>query len=154
MLSFSKDQSIQRILKWKSYFPNYIFYSNGDIRNNVKFLYNAKFGKYKRNYFYGGLIKWRKHPQFGLLFTDIRDKNKVRVTLYKHYVIAILNHNLPYYSKKHILHFKDDNQENFKLNNLVWIDQGELNYIQAKAGKRDMQQAAEIMRKKKRLMND
>jgi hypothetical protein len=128
-------------------FPGYKFYKNGDIESRVETYYNHVRGFYARNPNFGKLLKWRQHPEFEFLFTNVRDRYGSPVSVYKHVVVAILNHGVP--PRDNMMpHHKDGNRLNNTSRNLMWITQGELNLIQAREGRRDMIAGAAMMRAK------
>jgi hypothetical protein len=78
---------------------------------------------------------------------NLVDKDGNKKTVYIHRILAQLFVKNPF--NKELVWFKDNNKNNITIKNLLWCDQGELNYIQQNLGKRNMAKQAAVMRKLK-----
>lgn len=128
-------------------FPNYRIYADGRIQIIQKTYYHPPSDKHLQNHRYLRFIKPRVHPIWGMLFTNINDKDGNQVTVHIHKIVAKAF--IPNPKKKNRVWFKDGNKKNVLVSNLYWCTQGDLNRIQAELGTRDMVKQAEIMRQRR-----
>ena len=126
-------------------FPFHVFYSDGRIRCTKRTYFHVNSRTWLPNPNYLKLVKPRRHPIHGKLFVSLTVGEKKQKTIQLAQVIAQTF--LKRDKKKTKVWFKDGNCDNVKASNLYWVDQGELNHIQEKAGTRNMAKQAAIMRK-------
>lgn len=136
--------------KRSHYFKNHLFYSDGRIQCLQKKYFHANSKQWLDNPNYLKFVKPRRHPDHGKLFVSLNvpsdDPHKCKhKTIQLSQVIAQVF--LPKNRHKTKVWFKDGNWDNHNADNLYWVNQGDLNFIQQRAGTRNMSKQAAIMRK-------
>ena len=128
-------------------FPDYLIYPDGRIQSIQKKRFNYKANTMVDNFRYLQFVKIRKHPKWQLKFCGINNKHGKTTTVFIHKIVAQTF--LKQIPGKNNVWFKDDDKNNCSAANLFFVNQGDLNHIQVRLGKRDMLKQAEIMRQKR-----
>lgn len=137
--------------KINPHFPGYRIYADGRIQSIQKTYihYNGRAHQEIDNPRYLCFVRARKHPIWGMLFCSIRNIYGKPETVFIHKLLAQTFLPKPTNKKKKKVWFKDHNKDNCTINNVYWVTQGELNFIQQFLGTRDMAAQAKIMRERR-----
>ena len=132
-------------------FPFHLFYSDGRIQCIKELYYHTNrhgIRKWIPNPNYLKFVKSRIHTTHGKAMVSLTvDNTGTQKTIQLSQVLA-QTFFFPRRTKKKVW-FLDNDYTNFSIDNLYWVNQGDLNLIQQELGTRDMVKQASIMRKRR-----